>query len=294
MDERQMELLKKVDNLPENPCDSCGEIMCEGVCGKKTDFDEVWKPYKEAGIFIEATKIREAHEITARMREIVGELSGKFSEEEMKALRIPNVSKQGRQAAMPSKEETVCFTGRRPKDLWGYEPKNDEYEVLTGIVEKKVEELAAKGYRRFITGGAQGFDQVAFDAVDTVRRMHPELGIQNVLYAPCKGQDAKWAEKGRFSKTAYKNMLNFATYVRYVHDRPYESPKDLMDRNHAMVEDASLCVALWPESENFRTTMKSGTAECMRYAKKQGLKLEIIDPAEVERALEQKDDEMGR
>lgn len=291
MNKEQMELLMKADDLPKNPCGGCpAGAGCLG-CPKQREFDSAWKPYKEAGISDEANKIAEAHAITARMKELVGELSEVLSPEELKALKIPVIgkAKEKQEDADVDKSKTVCFTGRRPKDLWGYNPENNEYEVLTSIVEKKVEEIVSWGYRRFITGGAQGFDQVAFDAVDRVRRANPSLGIQNVLYAPCREQESKWAEKGLFSKESYRKMVEAATEVVYVHDRPYESPKDLLNRNHAMVDASSLCVALWPKEnwKSFRTTMKSGTAECMRYADSKGLALDIIDPKEVEIALEE-------
>ncbi len=183
------------------------------------------------------------------------------------------------------RESTACFTGRRPKDLWGYKPERNEYGILKRIVKNKVASLVERGYRRFVTGGAQGFDQVAFLAVHEFKMEHPQIPVENVLYVPCLEQDRKWAETGYFSKADYKQMLKLATDIVYVHYRPFESARDLMDRNHAMVDASSVCVALWPKSSDFRTTMKSGTAECMRYAEQKELSIEIIDPAEVELAL---------
>lgn len=85
--------------------------------------------------------------------------------------------------------KTLCFTGRRPKDLGFIETivskngreylKNAQNEdaykdfvlSLSGILEKFYE----NGYTRFISGGAQGFDQLAFRAVSLVKEKHPEI-----------------------------------------------------------------------------------------------------------------------
>lgn len=183
------------------------------------------------------------------------------------------------------RQSTACFTGRRPKGLWGYKPERNEYGILKSIVKDKVASLVRRGYRRFITGGAQGFDQVAFLAVHEFKMRHPEIPVENVLYVPCREQDKKWAETGYFGKADYKQMLKLATDIVYVHYRPYESAKDLMDRNHAMVDASSVCVALWPEGEDFHAATRSGTAECMRYAEQKGLSIEVINPGEVELEL---------
>lgn len=84
---KSMELLKKADTLPKNPCKSCG-MGCIG-CPSEQEYNEAWKPYKDSHIMGVAEKIIEAHELTARMEKLAEELGGLMGPEEMKALKIP-------------------------------------------------------------------------------------------------------------------------------------------------------------------------------------------------------------
>ena len=106
---------------------------------------------------------------------------------------------------------TVCFTGRRPKDLCGYNA--DSYKTLVSAVLVILENLyQTQGVRRFITGGAQGFDQLAFWAVHNLRKNHPD--VENILYLPFRGQESRWLAKGPFSQDEYRLMQSMATIGR--------------------------------------------------------------------------------
>ena len=100
--------------------------------------------------------------------------------------------------------KTLCFTGKRPKDLFGYNDR-ESYEKLRDNVADMIIYLYTQGYKKYITGGAQGFDQVCFDAVEKLKEIHPE--VENIIFAPCHNQDSKWSEKGLFSKEEYKERL---------------------------------------------------------------------------------------
>ena len=52
---------------------------------------------------------------------------------------------------------SACFTGPRPKSLYGYEDIVS-YNVLIDVVGFVIEQLVAAGTSRFVSGGAQGFD----------------------------------------------------------------------------------------------------------------------------------------
>lgn len=161
--------------------------------------------------------------------------------------------------------KTLCFTGPRPSKLYGY--VQNEYNELVDFIRKSLISYIKDGYDAFISGGAQGFDQIAFWAVNGLKKDYPHL--KNILYLPCKNQDSRWIEEGTFGKKTYRLMLKHADKVVYVHDRDYQSPKDLFDRNHAMVDDADSVFGMYP-NDNWTTETKSGTAECLRYANKKG------------------------
>lgn len=161
--------------------------------------------------------------------------------------------------------KTVCFTGRRPKDLCGYKWAN--YKEFQEKFVDFLETLYSQGVRKFITGGAQGFDQMSFWAVNTLKERHPD--VQNIVYCPFRNQADAWKGKvsDAFSKEEYKKMLQVADLVIYTTDatlKQYSSiVRALHHRNHRMVMDSDYVIALFPSDD--WNTVKGGTAECMRY-----------------------------
>ena len=167
--------------------------------------------------------------------------------------------------------KTICFTGHRPKVLCGYNREAYKQFViqLSDIIEKYIEN---ENYIRFITGGAQGFDQLAFWAVNNVRncfvKSNNQTNIENIVYVPFPNQCKMWRKDGTFGQKEYQLMLKHATEVHYVNSDELEGRKaltHLMLRNHAMVDISDLVIALY-EDDNWDTS-SGGTAECMRYAK---------------------------
>lgn len=163
--------------------------------------------------------------------------------------------------------KTICFTGRRAKELGGYIKSNYStfIDELVNILKSHVTEDIT-----FISGGAQGFDQLAFWAVDKmIADYNGNHKIENVVYVPFKGQEKAWLENGLFSQNEYKNMLSNATNVVYLNDVLTDRNaivQALYDRNHSMVNDADIVIALYADDD--WNTAKGGTAECMRYAKR--------------------------
>lgn len=157
---------------------------------------------------------------------------------------------------------TLCFTGRRPKDLCWYEtikyrPFVDEFVKLLYN-----EFYVNRGIRRFISGGAQGFDQMAFWAVNKMKKTYGCENVQNVLFLPFEHQEIRWAEKGCFSQAEYWMMVNNADMTVIVSDD--NSIQSLFMRNHAMCDHSLACLGLYPD-DTWRTN-KGGTSECLRYA----------------------------
>ncbi len=173
-----------------------------------------------------------------------------------------------------------CGTGRRPKDLYGY--TKDNYKVMIEKMKKAVIWFyETKNVRKFITGGAQGWDQLLFWAVNAVKRDNNYTDIQNVVYFPFKGQELKWSTDGLFGQKEYQLMLKMADDVRYVTENVvstnYKQVVDaMMDRNHAMVNDSNYVFGCFPDDTWFQPATKSGTAECLRYAYKKRIDTTIM------------------
>lgn len=158
--------------------------------------------------------------------------------------------------------KTIFFTGRRPKDLCGY-----NYDGYVGFVHSLTDiilDFYKQGFGRFISGGAQGFDQLAFWAVHNAKRQYSD--IQNIVYVPFQGQSRKWAPTGLFSRQQYNQMIRMAS-VKCLQPELNDHKqiiRALFERNHQMVQDADAGIALYP-SDDWKTA-NGGTAECIRFA----------------------------
>lgn len=178
---------------------------------------------------------------------------------------------------------TVCFTGHRPKSIFPINPygesRRKDYQAIVNRIADFVYEMAENGYTRFITGGAQGFDQLAFWAVN---RAEKELtGIRNIVYIPFRGQEHRWSKTGLFGQNEYYLMLSHADEVRICTETINlndfsQITKALMYRNKCMVNDSG-CVLGQFEDESWQDPeTKSGTADCLRYAKEKGRTIELF------------------
>lgn len=65
--------------------------------------------------------------------------------------------------------DTICFTGPRPAKLYGY-TKKEEYQKIVDQLKEVIRGFAKFGIKNYITGGAQGFDQLAFWAVNSPKK----------------------------------------------------------------------------------------------------------------------------
>ena len=116
----------------------------------------------------------------------------------------------------------------------------------------------------FISGGAQGFDQLAFWAVDKAKR--EGLAVSNDIFVPFEAQPSRWKDEGLFNKKEYSLMLRMADSVSVIKDGTPEDHKQaaewLNERNRMMVDSSSIMIALWDRS-------KGGTGNCVAYANRQ-------------------------
>ena len=182
--------------------------------------------------------------------------------------------------------KTLCFTGPRPKNIIQQTDPNQRsqayniemYREFAYGMTQYLDGMYDAGVRTFISGGAQGFDQIAFWAVNALKTKHPD--IQNILCAPDSDYGISWpnwAPNGLFSKAEYKQMLDTADQVVYT-DRMLDcagmsKPQILQRRNEAMVNNADMVIALFQDPAGLDATLSkpSGTMNCMRYAHNHGL-----------------------
>lgn len=147
---------------------------------------------------------------------------------------------------MEEAEHTVCFTGHR------FIPASVTTEIR-GLLENAITDAYAKGYTRFICGGALGFDTLAARSVLSFRTEHPEVRL--LIAVPCADQDAAWNPEDRI---LYRKILDSADEVRVLSERYIRGCMQV--RNRFMVDHSSLCIA-WLTKLN-----GSGTMNTVRYA----------------------------
>ena len=182
--------------------------------------------------------------------------------------------------------QTVTFTGPRPKKLFGYNDK-ESYQKIVDALKIQVKDAYNNGARRFISGGAQGLDQMAFWAVYSVKKKNiliyktfSTFRIRNKLMRGVK-QDCS-------QKKQHELMLSLADEVKYIDNNYNVDTSDkkgvvtaLMLRNQVMVDDSDLLIELYPHDKDYYSE-KGGTEECIKYAIKQPhINIKRLDPVKL-------------
>lgn len=181
--------------------------------------------------------------------------------------------------ATNTRPTTVCFTGHRPKDLYGYGKETDyDYIHLAATIEQMACKRLYRTHnaRRFITGGAQGSDQCAFWAV---HHMQGEgYDVRNDVFIPFEEQPSHWGDHGLFGKRKYAEMLSLADSVTDCSD-PRSAPiPNLMKRNRDMVDASDIVVCVWNKPYAPGIGGKhGGTNACTLYALKRGRPVFVVD-----------------
>lgn len=153
-------------------------------------------------------------------------------------------------------EKSCCFTGHRrlpPEHL----------QSITKQLNSYITELIDSGVRRFIAGGALGFDTLAANEVLKLKSTYcPEIRL--VLALPCRNQDRYWTP---LDKVEYARILECADEVIYVSEK--YTPYCMHARNRYMVDNAAHCIA-------YLNQASGGTAYTVNYARQSGREVKII------------------
>lgn len=169
--------------------------------------------------------------------------------------------------AVPSLTEHTCaFTGHRPNKLpWKYDEKAPGCISLKKQLAVIVSELAERGIVHYLSGMALGTDLWAADAVLEIRRQRPDIKLHCIL--PYCGQSNRWSSA---YQEQYQEILERSDTIVRVR-RDYKNGC-LLERNYFMVNAASVVVAV------FDGQYRSGTGSTVRYARKLGRELMILNP----------------
>ncbi len=129
------------------------------------------------------------------------------------------------------KSQTVAFTGHR--SVTGI-----SLAELSHRLDKAIMDCYDRGYRRFITGMAIGFDMLAAEAVVRLRASRPDVHLMAAI--PFPGQPARFSLEDR---QRYIRLLEAADSQKMIsafyHSRCFHR------RNDYMIDNASMLIALW-------------------------------------------------
>lgn len=154
------------------------------------------------------------------------------------------------------RRKSCCLTGHRilPTD----EGKLQEiYQNVKKVVRCLVME---DDITRFYAGGALGFDALASKAILELKKELPQ--IQLFLIFPYEGQENSWSWEDCYDYAQIKDQADCVKFLSKTYT------EDCMkNRNFYMVDHSSVCIYYLVHAP------RSGTAQTVRYAKMQGLRL---------------------
>ncbi|SDM15406.1 Uncharacterized SPBc2 prophage-derived protein YoqJ [Paenibacillus sp. OK060] len=176
--------------------------------------------------------------------------------------------------------KNVSFTGHRPNKLGNcYSLTDSQSKYISSKLKPVLEELIKNdGIERFVSGGAIGFDQIAFWTVQGLKNT-AHSNIKNIVAVPFKNQAIKWND--RETQHWYNKMIDVADEVIYVDELPeykvdgvpngdYHVAK-MQKRNECMVDQSRIVVSTGDGT-------KGGTGKCCRYVRKVGKTLYNLKP----------------
>lgn len=159
-----------------------------------------------------------------------------------------------------------AFTGHRPKKLpWRSDETAPECAALKAALTEQIAALIEKGFTHFMSGMAEGTDVWAAQSVLAFREENPALKLHCIL--PCFNQSEKWSAS---SQARYRSILEQADSVIFINR---EDKKDCMlERNRFLVSYAATVLAV------YNGERRGGTAATVRYARRLGREVIVIDP----------------
>lgn len=158
--------------------------------------------------------------------------------------------------------KTCCFSGYRPKKLpYLAQPEGENYQSLCCCLQSAIDDAVAAGYDTFISGFAEGVDLLAAEIV-----LKREGMLTLIAAIPWMGQSESWTPA---MKTRYFDLLDRCDDVVYLADS--YSARCFQQRNEYMVDRSQRLIAVYDGQ-------KGGTANTVKYAKKCGREVVLIDP----------------
>ena len=177
----------------------------------------------------------------------------------------------------------IAFTGHRNLD--GYSITSPKCQKIRQLVRDELERIAmtidCSEPIILITGGAIGFDTLAFEVAYAYQQASSKRAVFIEMAVPFSSQACKWQASSQATYTAHKQAANTVVYVdalqRYtVCNTPvgeYDVAK-MQARNRFMVDNCDILISCWNKSSG-------GTAHCVHYAQNTGKLIRNINPDKI-------------
>jgi len=162
--------------------------------------------------------------------------------------------------------KSCAFSGHRPKSFpWKYDETDPDCVLLKKAIEDQIHQLIDSGVTDFYSGLAQGVDTWSAQIVLAVRKQNPGLRLHCVL--PCRDQAESW---GPVAQELHQHLQAQAETVICLSEKYHDGC--MLARNRYLVDHAAVLLAVYNGS------WRGGTAMTVRYARKQGKEIIIINP----------------
>ncbi len=136
-------------------------------------------------------------------------------------------------------QRECCLLGISRKQNHPFELRPHDTIHVKERVERCILDLYDRGFRRFIVGGATGFDLIAARALAEIK-IHTLKDINIVVAVPFRGQEDGYTPA---EKALYHHTLRTADEVKYLSEKFYKGA--FLDRNDYMLMHSSLLVCYY-------------------------------------------------
>ena len=133
------------------------------------------------------------------------------------------------------------------------------------MLAEQIARLAGRGFVNFLSGMAEAVDSWCALSVLALREKNPTLRLHCLI--PHKAQADKWPAA---SRERYHAILEQADSIWYVNRE--NTRNCMMERNRALILYSSMVLAVYNGEQ------RGGTAATVRYARKQGRAIILVDP----------------
>lgn len=155
------------------------------------------------------------------------------------------------------KDKTVAFTGYRSQKIKHFIEDKNLVNVITTEVYRTVQSLYEQGFNAFLTGGSDGFDLIAANAVLRLKQEKSDISL--VVVAPFKGQEEQYSA---VDKKSYNYICECADATVTLAEKQTDKEQYLR-RNDYLLANSSVVVCYYDGQ-------RSGTMYTYNRAKNEG------------------------